>query len=259
MPDTDDTLDYGSESLMTDDPAGSGGPGAGDDGAEQPYLKTPASVYKTREEAEKGIAELQRSLAEAQRERAELRRTLEQSAGLTKIAESIERSVQPKGKSAEDYEREIREKLREDPDTAFDLIRQTADEVQRRADERVAAAKEELDKKFDTFKAQFDDYRIDQNPAYRDNKAEVEAAMTEFGVDREKALRIVQRIHEQTDQAGPGLPGGMGGGHAGARNGRSVAYDDSGDRSLLVAQGVDPNSETGKRLLKDWRNKAVAR
>lgn len=176
------------------------GKGTEDGTPDEPFLKTPTSVYKSAEEAAKGIAEKDRALQAAQTELAQLKQQQAQAETLGKLNESIDKLAQNAGngdrqRELEEIAKKTREQLAEDPGAAYDLLQSTVASLDGEYAQRLAAQekaiKEANDAKYAELQAEIARLKLESNPVYRENQDKIQEVRDKYGVPEEVAIQIV--------------------------------------------------------------------
>lgn len=130
----------------------------------------------------------------------------------------------------------LKEQAAEDPSTLVDILQNSiqsldADYRQRLADEK-AAMQAETKAELDAIKAEWAASKLSSDPVYREHQDEVQAAMQEFGVNQETAIKFVGKMLESTGQI-VDTPLGTTGTHVSTSNGQKPAKMSADSRARL--------------------------
>lgn len=196
-------------------------------GQDQPYLDT----WKTKDAAEKGIADLKRQLNEARSEKDRA------SASNAKTEELLERlteaataKTEAKTPSADEIREQWRERLGGDdaPDAMIDLVLEAVEEAKATQGKEQQAAIEALTKLVTEKFGAIESGLADKDADYQANKAEVDRIEKDYGMSRDMAIRFVKNELSNVieDPGRPDFPGGTGSPAGGGDGGLAPVSDD---------------------------------
>ena len=143
-------------------------------------------------------------------ENAKMREELARVSGqLELLTSQQQRGVSPEVAAAEQEQflKTWREKITENPADAVDFYRGAVGEVQSNLRSELSRTKDELRNELKALREQLDS----SDPFYTANKADVDKLISEAGLDRKTALKVVQSMKGTNGKAAqPGRPGAPG-------------------------------------------------
>jgi hypothetical protein len=241
-----------------------------DSSGDAPYLKTPASTYKTQEDALKGFTALESELRKRAQSEAEAKKRadeLERQLGQQKVLEQLVSKVNGNSKAEESEEsRQARlQALIEEIDASpgkktVELFQQLTNELGGEY-KGVRADVDEAKKVLAELKAYAETIGLRTDTVYQQNAETIDAIASEYQLPRQKAIDLFKKLRPEA--AAPErewIPGTTGGGRTVAATPKVTAEDREYWRGILTEMEVKPGSDAEKALIAKWtKEKAGAR
>jgi len=267
------------DALATGESLEAGGVGVVDglNGAESPdfsgdapYLKTPASTYKTQEDALKGFTALESELRKRAQSEAEAKKRadeLERQLKLTNVVDRLAQQVNGNGKAEESEEaRQARlQALIDEIDASpgkktVELWQQLTNELGGEY-KGVRADVDEAKKVLAELKAYAETIGLRTDTVYQQNAETIDAIASEYQLPRQKAIDLFKKLRpEAATPEREWIPGTTGGGRAVQATPKVTAEDREYWRGVLTEMEVKPGSDAEKSLIAKWtKEKAGAR